>query len=128
MPFESLGVLIVGFTLLIGIPVGVFLHRKETKRQVRAWASHSNHRILELDLPWFPLQTPFERSIYDGWVGVARVRVINSEGRELEGHVQINRLFYRNREQVITNVAPNLAIPADRDPRERGSRPLNSNC
>jgi hypothetical protein len=22
---------------------------------------------------------------------------------------------------------PNLAIPADRDPRERGSRPLNSN-
>ena len=126
MPFESLGFLLAGLTLLIGIPVGVFLHRRETKQQVRAWASHSNYKILELDLPWFPLQTPFERSLYDGWVGTARVLVINSEGRELEGHVQVNRLFSRNRVQVVADVAPNLAIAADRDPRERGSRPLNS--
>ena len=26
-----------------------------------------------------------------------------------------------------TNPGPNLAIPGDRDPRERGSRPLNCN-
>jgi hypothetical protein len=29
--------------------------------------------------------------------------------------------------QQEMTVAPNLAITGDRDPRERGSRPLNSN-
>jgi len=30
-------------------------------------------------------------------------------------------------ERALVQRTPNLAIPADRDPRERGSRPLNSN-
>ena len=35
--------------------------------------------------------------------------------------------FFLRRQQRLAHPRPNRAIPGDRDPRERGSRPLNSN-
>ena len=99
-------VFLVGAAAIIGIPFSVLLHRREMKRQVTAWASRVNYTIREVTLPWFPVKTPFERSIFDGWIGVARVRVTDPEGRELEGHVQITHLFMGSRDDwVKTDVA-----------------------
>ncbi len=38
-----------------------------------------------------------------------------------------NSVYFYRRRHLFDSAAPNRGVPADRDPRERGSRPLNSN-
>ena len=103
---EPVAGLLISAALLAGIPVGVFLLRREIKRHIALWASRMNYTVRELKILWFPLNTPLKRSINDGWTGVARVRVSDASGRDLEGHVQITHLFRGSREEwVKTDVA-----------------------